>query len=364
MKRLQTPKKIVRFTPLSKSLFLSLLATFWTFFNSCSNDLEVVEAGKQVPIVYGFLNMADSATYIRVEKSFVNPAIGAPELAKVADSLYYKDITVWLVRVSNARIDSFQLTRVDGNLEGYPRDSGAFARTPNTLYKINNSVLRMAANERWRITVRQGTKILTQATTAAVGNFILDTSSPQLDSPYVGMTENSKLSFNIQPADIQTSNFDVTGRFFDLSMTIFYEESTNGTTFTPKSLQWQVLRNRPRQRVGSGWERDIALERAGLDMLRFMANNIPKGGSIIRRFKNFDIRIDVGSDEINAFTSIAAANAGITGSQTLPTYTNLSNGAFGLFAARNHIVQKNYRFGASAMRLLKESDITKDLNFR
>ncbi len=364
MKRLYFDKKILRFTPLSKLLFLSILANFLSIFSSCSNDLEVVEAGKQVPVVYGFLNMADSATYIRVEKSFVNATIGAPELAKVADSLYYKDITVWLVRVNNARIDSFQLTRVDGNLEGYPRDSGAFARTPNTLYKINNSILRMVANERWRITVRQGTKILTQATASVVGNFTLDTTSPQLDSPYVGMTENSKLSFNIQPADIQTSNFDVTGRFFDLSMTIFYEESTDGTTFSPKKLDWQLLRNRARQRLGSSWERDVTLERAGLDMLRFMANSIPKGGSVIRRFKSFDVRIDIGSEEINAFTSIAAANAGITGSQTLPTYTNLTNGAFGLFASRNHIVQKNYRFGPSAMRLLRESDITKDLNFR
>lgn len=362
MKRLYAKKKTLRFTPLSKWLFLSILANTLLLFNSCSNDLEVVEPGKQVPVVYGFLNMSDSATYIRVEKSFVSPTISALELAKVADSLYYKDITVWLVRINNARIDSFQLTRVDGNLEGYPRDSGVFARTPNVLYKINNSILRMVGNERWRITVRQGTKILTQATTAVIGNFTLDTSAPQLDSPYVGMTENSKLSFNIQSADI--SNIDVTGRFFDLSMTIFYEESINGTTFTTKKLDWQMLKNRARQRLGSSWERDIILERSGLDMLRFMANNIPKGGSIIRKFKSFDIKIDIGNDEINNFTSIAAANAGITGSQTLPTYTNLTNGAFGLFASRNQIIQKNYRFGASALRLLQESDITKDLNFR
>lgn len=363
MKRLFTNSNL-RFPPLSKLAFFVFFGWAIVFLNGCSNELEVVEAGKQVPVVYGFLNLSDSATYIRVERSFVNPSVGAPELAKVADSLYYQGITVWLVRVSNARIDSFQLTRVDGSLEGYPRDSGAFARTPNTLYKIKNSILRMIANERWRITVKQGTKILTQATTTTVGNYILDTSSPQLDSPFVGMTENAKLSFSIQPADIQSNNFDITGRFYDMFMNIYYEESTNGTTFTTKSLHWQMLKNRARQRINASWERDINLERVGLDMLRFMAANIEKNSSVIRRFKKFDIRIDIGNDEINAFTSIAAANAGITGSQTLPTFTNMTNGALGLFASRNVIVQPNYRFGPSALRLLQESEITKSLNFR
>ena len=52
---------------------LMLLATTYmvALFFSCSNDFEVNADWKDIPIVYGLLDIKDSAYYIRLEKAFL-----------------------------------------------------------------------------------------------------------------------------------------------------------------------------------------------------------------------------------------------------------------------------------------------------
>ena len=100
----------------------------------CSEDFELTEKWKDIPVVYGFLNRADSAHYIRLEKVFVSEDISASTIAKNADSLYYNDAFVKLFNLSTR--NEFILTRVDASKEGYTRDTGAFATVPNYMYKL------------------------------------------------------------------------------------------------------------------------------------------------------------------------------------------------------------------------------------
>ena len=115
MKNIQTTLKWTAFALL-----------FILFNTSCNDELNLIETGKETPIVYAFLSLNDTATYIRVEHAFVDAKIPADTIAKVADSLYYSNITVTLLRVKNN--ERFVLTRVDGNTEGYRRDDGIFAK--------------------------------------------------------------------------------------------------------------------------------------------------------------------------------------------------------------------------------------------
>ena len=115
---------------------LLLLPVVGLFLAACSNEFEVTAPWKEVPVVYGLISPDDTAHYVRVEKAFLDPEKSALEIAKIADSIYYPEnaITVFLERDSDKK--RFQMTRVDGAKEGYPRKDGIFATSPNWLYKV------------------------------------------------------------------------------------------------------------------------------------------------------------------------------------------------------------------------------------
>src|SRR5688572_25735004 len=111
--------------------FIGILAAI-IVFASCDNELIVTDEWKDIPVVWGLLNESDTAHYIRVEKAFLDPTTSALDIARIPDSLYYDNALVSLRRISTGQI--FPLERVNGDLEGYPREGGVFAETPNYLY--------------------------------------------------------------------------------------------------------------------------------------------------------------------------------------------------------------------------------------
>src|SRR6185436_14280650 len=57
-------------------------------------------------------------------------------IAQIPDSLYYNDLSVELQEYANGNlVNTTQLDKVDGNLEGLVKDTGIFANSPNILYK-------------------------------------------------------------------------------------------------------------------------------------------------------------------------------------------------------------------------------------
>ena len=84
------------------------------------------------------MSKSESANYFRIEKAFLDNDISALDIAQIADSLYYDDdeITVQLVSLDANNPATYTLFRVDGNEEGFPRESGIFVDAPNYLYKL------------------------------------------------------------------------------------------------------------------------------------------------------------------------------------------------------------------------------------
>ena len=66
-----------------------LLCVFAFAMVSCDNELDTIEEYKDIPVVYGFISLSDTAQYIRIERAFVDPNQSALDLAQNPDSLYY-----------------------------------------------------------------------------------------------------------------------------------------------------------------------------------------------------------------------------------------------------------------------------------
>jgi hypothetical protein len=340
------------------------LACFFFVANSCNDDLNLVEPSKEAtPIIYGFLSLNDTATYLRVERSFISVKSSALELAKVADSLVYPaNVEVYLVRVkSNER---FLLQKVDGNTEGYRRDTGVFASAPNYLYKIKNSTLALKSNEIWRVDVqRKGeTKPLAQALTSVIGTYTIITP--------LAMNAQSSFALSFETLTDLMIESDKSARFYAIKVIFNYEETVAGTT-TKKHVDWQFSTSE--KRVGNADQTydQQNFSKNGNDFYQFLGNTIPVTPGASRIFKDMEIQVTGGGQEVVDFLNTGIANLGITGSQTIPVYTNIyddattkKNAFLGIFGSRNTFSKKGFFLNDGSLEALRTGSFTKQLNFR
>ncbi|MEN9610733.1 MAG: hypothetical protein RLZZ628_1547 [Bacteroidota bacterium] len=336
---------------LKNSLFiLMVVSAFW----GCSNEFDLIDTPKEIPVIYGMLNLSDTATYIRVERAFADAKKSGIELAKDTNALFYKDVVVKIVKVATG--ESFVLQKVDGNKEGYPRKDGLFVTAPNYLYKIKHTVLNPKADMKVRLEVRQAEKILTQATTQFIGSYEILDGFPNFDAPYVPISAQSTLIIGLRSGE-------TAAKFYDIRVHLNYDEIELNGNRVAKTLVWDYKTRL--LRTSNGGQPSIAMypERAGMDMFRYMSDVLPVISGA-RYFKDFDIALNAGGAELLDFQNIALANTGITASQELPTYSNFSNGAYGLLTARHQTIRRGYKLSDAASNFLKEGDLTRKLNFR
>ena len=76
-----------------KKLFfaLSLLACV-TLFNACSTDVELYADYKDIPVIYGLIDVTSDTNYVRINRAFSSSndhPINANEVAMIADSCNY-----------------------------------------------------------------------------------------------------------------------------------------------------------------------------------------------------------------------------------------------------------------------------------
>ena len=332
----------------------TLFAIALIFFTACKDELNTVEGWKDIPVVYGLLSLNDTATYIRIEKAFVDPNKSAFDIAQIPDSLYYKDVTVTLVRTRNN--ERFNLTKVDGNTEGYPRKDGIFAKSPNFLYKIKNSTLNLQSDEEWRIELlRKGeTKPFAKSTTKVIGNY--EVTMPGT-TPVFLRYDNT---FNVT---IETD--EKSARLVDIKLVLNYDEIDPATPnqTVSKSISWNYVTGGQRKLNGTVADPIVSFSRRGLDFYQYLGDNMPVIAGVKRTFKSIDIEVYTGGQELIDFINIGIANTGITGSQTIPTYTNIENG-LGIFSSKNKTVKKGVKLSDVALDLLINGQYTKKLNFK
>lgn len=331
-----------------KKIFFAILAAP-VFFQACSNDFEVASSWKDIPIVYGLLNVSDTAHYIRVEKAFLDPDADAFEIAQIPDSLYYENAVVQLEKLNTGEV--FTLQKVDGTLEGYPRKPGVFANVPNWLYKIDSLTLDLKEDDQILLKIDRGNGLpIVTAQTTIVGKGLQRT--PLASNPVFAFDYNlpSKLSWS------SSEN----AKIFDITLYIKYTEYPIGQPdkFEHKVIEWNW---------GQGVRFPITstqytLEKQGVEFYQLLANNIPVNPDMKRIFEGIDIRIIQGGEALEKYVNVALANTGITGSQELPTYTNLSEG-LGVFSSINYLVTKNALLTSASRDSLRYGIYTKNLNF-
>ncbi|HFC00002.1 MAG TPA: DUF4249 family protein [Phaeodactylibacter sp.] len=331
-------------------LFLLLSLSF--MINSCDNELELIAPWEDIPVVYGLLSRADEVHYIRVEKAFLDPKTSALEIAQNVDSLYYDEhVIVQLERVKTG--DVFNLQKIDGATVGINREAGVFANSPNYLYKINDSEINLQAGEIYRLKIirGEGLPIVTAETR------VID------DYEFVRAAPANPIDFQYK-RDITISwrSDDKAAVFFDLNIILYYQETdpNNPSTFIDKSLNWSVAKNIKREDPTNP---RMVYKLPGIEFYQFLGQNIDGSQKLNRIFRKLDFVVTAGGKELFDYINVGQANTGITSSQLIPSFTNLSEG-LGVFSSTNRLVRTNFTVSSTTRDSIRNGVFTKALNFQ
>lgn len=306
------------------------------FFISCDNELDLVADFKEVPIVYGLLDLTDTAQYIRVERAFADRVIEPKEIAQNPDSLYYDDITVKLVNKNTGT--EFILQKIDGTDEGFPRVDGVFAKSPNYLYKVNTVDFPMSIGD--SISLEIGGVFEDRLVTSTTDIF----KKPFFVTPTNFRFERGKtLSINWSTAEPT-----VYSATFLFNITEFNNGESRDT-----ALRWQVMNNSNR----------VKLEVDGESFYSFMKGALETNGNITRFFNFAEFELVTGNESVADYIRVGQANLGITSSGEIPTFSNLSEG-LGVFGSKSVDLRTGIPLRDSTLDSLRNSVITKDLNFQ
>lgn len=349
----QNAHKQSRTNTMIKRLLYLVLACI--LLNSCSNDFEVAAAWKEVPVVYAILSPKDTAHYVRVEKAFLDPSRNALEIAQIADSLYYPEdaITVWLEQVGTN--NKYQLHRVDGNLEGYVRQPGVFATSPNWLYKVKDAALLPGATYRVVVQRKDGKPDITAQTTLPA-DFLITTPDPT--------NIVRKVTFGYSSTTSLVWRTDENGVYFNATFILPYrEEAPDGTVLLRDTLVWQPVNNveRTDQQLGQNLYKGNS-EVSGAALFKFLANNLQNTDNF-RYFERGALILEGGGKEIKEFNITASANSGLTGAEVYPVYTNLSE-VYGIVTGKNSVRMDKIQISESTVDSLKLNPLTQGLKFR
>ncbi len=311
---------------------------------SCSNELNVIEEKKDIPIVYGFLAASDSTQYIRIERAFVDESISALDLAQIPDSLYYDQLDVSLLDETTGI--EVNLNRIDGNIEGFPREEGAFAQDPNYLYKLDAGRLELNDSHIYQLKIIRGDNLpLVTASTNIVGESNLITPNPLSLNPVLDFDYVDKTTFSWGSGE--------NAAIYDIFLNVNYDERPTGGVYEGRQFTWKVASNLT----------TVSHRQDGREFYTKLASNLEADSNLERRFRGCEVIVVAGNAELQEYLRVGQANLGITSTQDVPIYTNLSEGR-GIFASRFTTKLEEVKLTPKSLDSLANGSITKALNFR
>lgn len=328
-----------------KKLIL-FLATI-LILSACSNDFDLTEDWKDITVVYGLLDQSQDVQYIRIEKAFLDPATSAITIAQISDSLFYNNIRVELraFQPNGSGGSVYPLQRVNAEDEGFDREEGVFANSPNYLYKLDQP---LDDELTYRLVITKDDESEITAETGICEDF--DITSPFDTTVAIQFKSGTNTNFrwNTKP----------NSKFFNSKIIIRIKEAPTAdpTNFTFRTLVWDI--------PGLVKPNENGLAKAeinGDNFYEFIASQLEPG--FVRELDGIQIRIGAGAEDLLNYLEIGQVNSGITGSDVIPTYTNISGDSYGIFSSRNYKTFGSYGVNASTLDSLESGYRTNDLGF-
>jgi len=338
-------RMVIRRPTLSRGCFVWLVVMVW-WFGGCNDSVDIIEEGKVIPVVYGFLHVGDTAQYIRVEKVFGEEGRDAHDAALDSSQIFFGPELEVQMSVDTSE-GWYTLQRVDGLEEGFPRDSGVFFYKSNPLYKLMSNLLDFRADAPVYLRLMlDGVQIATSST-RLVGPIVMRYPI----EPTVYWDKSKPLNMRVK-ASRSARVFDIRLRFH-----IEERETANPGRVRRVVLDWLAIQM---ERRAPSVFHFFSID-AG-SFYAFLANNLEVNPDVQRRLMSFDIGVSAGGEEFVEYENLVLANVGITGALELPFYSNI-DGGLGIFTSVSHIFLEGYELNRPSMDSLVAQRALKPYNF-
>jgi hypothetical protein len=307
-------------------------------FVACDNKLEINAPYREIPVIYGFININDTVQYLRIQKVFQNSIeVKANEASKISDSLELKNIKVQLIVVRAFTKDTINCYKTNE----ISKEAGFFANDVNFIYKSDVYNLKQYADiQSVNLNV---TNTLTGNKYTAMCNLIGDQA---IESRNITISENSANKFRFSYR-INTSAYII-----DAAIRLKYLEAplSNPTAFVEKFYDYYVqssdetAKYQPNSIVSFLIKSPDVLKdwRAYFDI---------QSKNVIRQYVGVEYVTWGASAELLDIQEISKPNISFVQKRT--DYSNIKGGALGLFTARTINIQTAITLDNGGIALIK-----------
>lgn len=321
------------------------------FFISCNDDFKVGAPYKEVKAVYCLLSRTDTAHYVKVLKGYYDEEQDNLLLAQNLDSIYYDSLEVKMEEVLNGTVTgTFLLSKVDLNMEGYVKDSGSFATSPNVGYKFKAT---LNPDRLYRLSVKNK---YTDKLVWSETNIISD----QKISVEYPTSVNDRLNFAQYSQNYNFAwNGPANAAIFDVVVRLFYsEKDINTGTIVKRVRDLTLVKN-----VLNSNTRIVAPYRSEEFFRTLNAELGVPPNNINRYIDTPDVLLVAGGHVLKTFIDVQLAQGGgITYDQIKPNYTNFNGGdVYGIFSTRVIKTVKTVPFGENTVDSIISGIYTKNL---
>ena len=349
-----------------KNLLLALLfLVSLVGMSSCSEDFEVAAPYKDVTVVYGMFDIADTAHYIRIQKVFMDQTKSAFVTSQIPDSSYFKDLNVHIKTISGTNvIADTKLDRVDMDLEGLPKDQGTFFTKPHFAYKFKST---LSPAYTYRLVI---TNVATGAVDSAETRVINNNGTPSDGGFYVAeLVPGTNFTLDLHRSAVSKITFNVkmpnnAGRdnsnpgYLEGYIRFKYVSEKNGV-MTDSSFVWNFAST-------TGIPGDnIKLETTVSSFMSTVATTLgPVGTDTKRYLDSADVFVWAANEDYYRYRQANQAQLGITADQIQPNYTNIrGKDVLGLFSNRAQRIRINIPYSKASIDSFIRSRVTAPLNF-
>ncbi len=331
-----------------RSLNIAILTFGVLIFTSCSTKVEINAKWKEIPVIYGLLNPADSIQYIKINKAFLGNG-NALTYAQQDSTNYGSHLLAFLYEkdIYGTAISTIQL-RADSSIL---KDPGTFSSPKQILYRTPSGTV-IHKNSIYYFEVRNSETQTTASSSTTIVNDV------NVSSPYPG----THINF-LSP---QPNNFKVkwtsalNGKLYNLVIRFHYiEYSPSDTLF--KQIDWD-FGNVESLSLAGGEEMQQSI--GPDDFYKFVASrltpNLPLGTYRKVNSSTLDFIWTVGGMDLSTYIAVNRPSLSIV--QDRPEFTNIEGG-YGIFSSRNRTSLTGFALNPLTIDTLIAGQYTYNLGF-
>lgn len=296
---------------MKKYLIYLLLAYTST---ACDNTFDVTDNWKEFTTVVALLERNDTTHYLRIGKAFLDKNTSALTIAKIEDSLYYRNVQVVVNEVINNNVARSFVATPNTSI---PKDTGIFAAPNQVLYSFS-AILNPDATYKLVVTPPSG-NVVTGTTQIVDGTFmrrplattLLNWSNPTGSQIDFYSPKNGKIyevSARVHYYDFRKSDGALLGKRF----------------VTTKLTQTSTYKNT------EGYQ-EYTLSVYGRQLFQALHVQIVPDPAVGRTFVGVEFIFSSGDQNLSNYIEVNSPSSTVV--QVKPTYSTLVNG-LGIFASR------------------------------